>query len=110
MEELTGWVLDRVAKMPREHRFTIGDRLIATALDVTTLLCEAAYTRDKLPILQRASRELLRAQVLVRLAQGRRLLSIDQREYFGKETSEIGKMIGGWTKVVKARYERPASR
>jgi hypothetical protein len=27
MEELTLWVLQRVAKFPREHRFTLGDRL-----------------------------------------------------------------------------------
>ena len=45
MEELTAWIVEGVAKMLREHRSTIGNRLIETCLDVTMLLCEAAYTR-----------------------------------------------------------------
>jgi hypothetical protein len=42
MEDLTHWVMERVAKMPREHRFTVGGRLLETCLEVTLLLCLAA--------------------------------------------------------------------
>ena len=35
MEDLTRWVIQRVAKMPREHRFTIGDRLVETSLELS---------------------------------------------------------------------------
>lgn len=107
MEDLTNWVIERIAKMAREHRFTLGDRLIETCLDTTTLLYEAAYTREKLPLLARASRGLMRARLLVRLAQRQKVLSIDQREYFTIQSTEIGQMIGGWTKSVRARYETP---
>lgn len=47
MEDLSLWVVERVAKMPRDHKFTIGDRLIEACLTVTTLLIDATYTRDK---------------------------------------------------------------
>ncbi len=103
MEDLTVWTVERVAKMPRDHKFTVGDRLVETCLSLTTLLCEAAYTRDKLPLLLQASRALTRARLLVRVAQRLHLLSIDHREYFADQSEEIGKMLGGWTRTQRSR-------
>ncbi len=80
MEDLTVWVVERVAKMPRDHKFTVGDKLCETCLQVTTLLTEASYVRDKVALLAAASRALTRARVLVRIAQRLRLLSDSQRE------------------------------
>ncbi len=51
MEEVTHWVIERAAKMPQEHKFAIGEKLVETCLDVTCLLVEASYTRDKLALL-----------------------------------------------------------
>jgi hypothetical protein len=34
--------------MPREHKFAVGDKWVETCLEVTTLLCEATYTRERL--------------------------------------------------------------
>jgi len=51
MEELTLWVMQHVAKFSREHKFTLGDRLVETCLDVTAALVDATYTRDKLALL-----------------------------------------------------------
>ncbi len=110
MEEVTAWVMERVAKMPRDHKFTLGDRLVETCLSVTELLCEAAYCRDKLPLLLRASWALTRARLLVRLAQRLQLLSMNQREHFTEQTGEIGKMIGGWTRTMRVRQPDPAAR
>lgn len=61
MEDLALWTLERVAKMPRDHKFTLGDKLVETCLEVTTLLTEASYVRDKLTLLASASRALTRA-------------------------------------------------
>ena len=68
MESLLTWTVERAAKFPREHKFTIGDRLIETCLDVTSHLLEAAYRRDKRGDLAAASRGLIRVRVLARLA------------------------------------------
>ena len=103
MEDLTVWVIERVAKMPRDHKFTVGDKLVETCLQVTTLLTEASYVRDKVALLAAASRALTRARVLVRIAQRLRLLSDSQREYFSTQSLEIGKMLGGWTRAVRTR-------
>jgi hypothetical protein len=52
MEELTLWVIQRVAKMPRAHRFTVGNRLTETCLDVTATLLDAGFSRDKRALLE----------------------------------------------------------
>ena len=89
--------------MPRSFAATTSGLFLRTALEVTTLLCEATFVRDKLSLLGQASRALTRARILVRIAQRLRLLSIAQREYFVAQSLEIGKMIGGWTRAVQAR-------
>jgi hypothetical protein len=103
MEDLLVWVMERVAKMPRDHKFTIGDRLVEACLQTCSLLVEASFVRDKLALLAQASRALTRARVLVRVAQRLHLLSPPQREYFADQSLEIGKMLGGWTRSVQMR-------
>ena len=34
---------------------------------------------------------------------------MNQREHFAEQTAEIGKMIGGWTRTMRARQAAPAS-
>lgn len=103
MEDIAHWVLERVAKMPREHKFALGDKLVEACLDVTCALVEASYVRDKLGLLAQASRGLVRARVLARLARRSKLLSPDQLAHFERETVEAGRMLGGWTRSVRRR-------
>jgi len=48
MEDITHWVLERVAKMPRAHKFALGDKLAEACLEVTCALVDATYMRSKL--------------------------------------------------------------
>ena len=103
MESLLTWTAERVAKFPRDHKFTVGDRLIETCLDVMAHITDAAYRRDKLAALAAASRSLTRARVLARLAAALRCLSGAQHLHFVKESDEVGKMLGGWLKASQSR-------
>lgn len=61
MEGLLQWVAERVAKLPREHRFAVGDRLLVTCIEcieVMENLLDASYRRDKHASLAAASRGL----------------------------------------------------
>lgn len=95
MEDITHWIIERVAKMPREHKFALGDKLVEACLEVTCALVEATYTRDKLGLLAKASRTLLRAPPLARLASRSKLQSHEQLAYFEREMVEVGRMLGG---------------
>lgn len=107
MEDLTLWVIERVAKFPRDHKFTLGDRLVETCLDITTDLVEATYLSargpHKLARLHRAARSLTRARILVRMAQRLAILSSHQREHFAARSDDIGRMLGGWTRHLQPR-------
>ncbi len=103
METLTLWTAVRVESFPRGHKFTIGDRWLETCLEVQTSLVEAAFTRDKRQLLLRASRGLVRARVLARMAAALRAVSLDQEAHFGRESTEVGRMIGGWLRALGAR-------
>jgi hypothetical protein len=61
MEDITHWVLERVAKMPREHKFALGDKLVEPCLEATCALVVATYVRDKLEAAVARSARALRA-------------------------------------------------
>jgi len=96
MEGLLTWTAERVAKFPRDHKFTVGDRLLETCLDVMAALTDAAYRRDKREVLAAASRGLVRARILARLARVLLCLSEAQHLHFARESDEVGRMLGGW--------------
>jgi len=103
MEGLCLWVVQRAEDFPRKYKFTIGDRWVDTCIDVQTSLIEASYVREKRGLLLAASRGLVRRRILARMATALRVLSLDQEAHFGRESAEIGRMIGGWLRSVDRR-------
>jgi len=103
MEGLLTWTAERVAKFPRDHKFTVGDRLLETCLDIMAALTEAAYRRDKQAVLATASRGLVRARILARLARVLLCLSEAQHLHFVRESDEVGRMLGGWIRSGASR-------
>ncbi len=53
--ELLLWLIPQLDKLPRVRRFTLGERLEVTLLDVLERLVEAAYSRDKRAALKMAT-------------------------------------------------------
>jgi len=100
--DLARELTQRVRKFPRDLRFVLGDRLLTTSYDTLDLLIEARYTRDRLLLLRRANVLLERLRFQVRLCSDERLLSLAQYEYVAKGVDEVGRLVGGWTKVVPA--------
>ena len=45
MEGLLTWTEERVAKFPRDHKFTVGDRLLEICLDVMPVDSGAPWTQ-----------------------------------------------------------------
>ena len=54
----TKWILERVDSFPKNQRFIFGQRLADRALTVLELLVEAAYSKNKQRLLERANREI----------------------------------------------------
>jgi len=94
------WMIQKVENFPRSFRFSVGDRLVATALDIQLRLVDAAYARHKAPILTEVNGMLNRLRYLVRIAKDLKLFSIDAYGHAAERIDEIGRMTGGWKKAT----------
>jgi len=102
MYNLIKWLIPQIAKLPRSHKFTLGDRITNLVLDTLDLLIQAVYTRSRLELLQKANLNLERLRYLIRLCYELDLLTLKRYEYVSREINEIGKQIGGWIRQQRS--------
>jgi hypothetical protein len=95
------WLIPFIDRLPRVRRFTLGQRIESSALEVLEALTEAAYCRDRAAALARASRTLQRLRFLVRAAKDLRLVDLRRYEFASERIDEIGRMVGGWMRSQK---------
>lgn len=61
------WVTQVVGRLPRDHKFTIGDRLTGRAMSLIENIVESVYTRDRAPLLRRAQLDVEQMRYLFRI-------------------------------------------
>ena len=89
-------------KFPKVHRYTLGQKLDDTTLELFEFLVLASKRQlEKSTLLHKANAKLETLKLLLRLAKDTK--SIDNNKYLALESSlqEIGKMLGGWMKHVE---------
>lgn len=96
---LTLWYINKLSKLPKNHRFTLGEKIQNSLLDLLLLLNDAVYSKNKKTILTQANKELEKLRILSRLMQDLKLLSVDNYRFVTSYINEIGKMLGGWLNV-----------
>ena len=106
--DLLLWLVLRVERFPRAHKFTLGDRLETAALDLNLALLEAGHAHSKERVLHRANRLLDQIRILLRLARDLRVLTPRQHEYASGSVEELGRMVGGWLKWSREGRKEPA--
>ena len=92
------WLIPQISKLPRSHKFTLGDRITNVGLDILMLLVEASYTHEKLELLRQANRKLEQLRYLLRLCRDLDLFPLQRYEHISREINEAGSLIGGWVK------------
>ena len=105
--DLVLWLLPHIAKFPREHRFTLGNRLEEGVLEILETLVEASYAKEKVLLLQKANLRLERVRYLLRLSKDLRLITVKQYEFASESLLSIGKEVGGWLKRQTAKQDAP---
>ncbi len=101
--DLAKEMLTRVAKFPRDHKFTLGDRIAERVLDVLESLLGAAYSKDKIAWLEKAHRRLEEVRMLLRLSRELGPLSNQGYEHVMVMVTELGKQVVGWRKQAEKR-------
>ncbi len=98
--ELLLWLIPHLDKFPRVRRFTLGERLESTLIEVLELLVEAAFSRVKQDALKRANLRLEVARHLWRLAHELQVIPLRQYEHGARLMDDLGRQVGGWLRTL----------
>ena len=104
--QLVLWLIPVLDGLPRRQKFQLGDRLQSTALDVLDLLIEAAYTRERAALLQRANLSLEKLRFWVRLAKDLQLIDFKRYEHAARLIDALGRQVGGWLRAERSPLGR----
>jgi len=111
--DLIKWYVPILNQLPRDHRFQLGDRMVAGLYDLLESLIFVRYQHeDKLPHLQRLNSKLDVLRYQTRLLLDFDLLSHKRYQYVGQMIHAIGTDLGGWIRQQqhKAEKEKAAAR
>ncbi len=97
---LVVWLIPQLDKFPRNRRFTLGERIETAILEVLETLVEAAYSRERRPLLKQANIRLAVVRHLWRAAYELKVISVKRFEHGAKLINELGKQIGGWLRSL----------
>ncbi len=97
------WAVPAMAKLPRNQRYTLGEKIENKLFDLIDLLIEAQYSKEKSAILKQANLKIEQMRYLFRLCHDLRLINAAAYELSSKYLMNIGMQIGGWLKQQSAR-------
>jgi len=98
---LTLWYLKKIEKLPKNHRYTLGEKIQQSLLDLLMILSDTIYSKNKHALLTQANQEIERLRLLTKLIKDLSILSTDNNRFVISSLNEIGQMIGGWRKTLR---------
>ncbi len=98
------YLLPYIAKMPRSHRFTLGEQLEKQLFAILEGTIAAAYTRDRVKILQGVNLRLEYIRHYLRLAKDIKCLPLQRYEVASRLINGIGQQLGGWLRAGKTGH------
>lgn len=96
---MSKWYIQKLASLPKNHRFTLGEKIQSIVLELLMLLSDAIYTVQKTPLLRQANKELEKLRLLTKLIKDLELLTQKSYRFVMVLIDEIGYMLGGWIKA-----------
>ena len=101
--DLILWYVPRLNKLPRDHKFMLGDRIQASLYGLLEGLIRARYAREKLALLEPLNTELEVLRYQTRLCKDFELLDARRFEHVSKLINEIGENLGGWIRQQRSK-------
>jgi len=96
--DLIKWYVPVLNRLPRSHKFLIGDRIITGLYNLLDGLIQARYAQEKLPELRGLNTQLDILRHQTQLLLEFQLLSDRRYEYVSQHINTIGSDLGGWIK------------
>jgi hypothetical protein len=101
--DLVKWYIPILTRLPRNHKYTLGDRLITNLYTLLDDLITAQYEREKLPRLQSINTRLEIIRYQTRLLHEFDLIHALRYEHAAKLTNDIGSDLGGWIRQQRSK-------
>lgn len=101
--DLIKWYVPILNRLPRNHKFILGERLTQGLYDLLEGLITARYQRQKLETLEPLNINLDILRYQTRLLLDFDLITTQRYEYISKRFAEIGSELGGWIKQQQTR-------
>jgi len=98
------WSSVRIAKFPKDHKYTLGNRLSNSLYDFLEGLIYL-YGDAELRGLRRLSKKLDIIRYYIRLSMDLKILSIEQYACAAERIDEIGRLLGGWIKAFRSKKD-----
>lgn len=96
--DLIKWYVPILNRLPKTHKFTLGERLINRLYNLLEGLLQAKYSHQKLAQLEELNIQLDILRYFTRLLLDFQLIEINRYEYASKLIDEIGVELGKWIK------------
>lgn len=97
------WYVPIIERLPKIHKFTLGDRIINGLYDVLEGLIQAKFAQNKLSQLEPLNTQLDILRYQTRMLLDFEFISAQRYEYAIKLIDEIGGELGGWIKKQRDR-------
>ena len=107
--DLIKWYVPILNRLPRDHRFQLGDRMVQGLYTLLESLILVRYQREKLSQLQIINSQLDVLRYQTRLLLDFDLLSHKRYQYVGQKINDIGIDLGSWIKQQQSKTERQNS-
>ncbi|MGI0486433.1 diversity-generating retroelement protein Avd [Pantanalinema rosaneae CENA516] len=99
--DLIRWYVPILNRLPRDHKFLLGDRITTGLYDMLEELIQARYAQDKLTRLQALNSKLDILRHQTRLLLDFNLMQAERYDYVGQLINAIGTDLGSWIKQQK---------
>jgi 23S rRNA-intervening sequence protein len=94
--DLIKWYVPVLNKLPRDHKFNLGDRIIKALYDTLEDLIYARYATEELARLEAINTRLDVVRYQTRLLKDFELIDVRRYGHAAKLINQIGRALGGW--------------
>ena len=101
--DLIKWYVPILNRLPRDHKFGLGERMVSELYDILEGLVLARYARDKLKLLQPLTGKLDILTYQTRLLFDFKLVELRRYEYASSLLDELGRQLNGWISQQRNR-------
>ncbi|MEA5464351.1 diversity-generating retroelement protein Avd [Leptothoe sp. PORK10 BA2] len=106
--DLIKWYVPILNRLPKNHRFLLGDRMASSLYDLLEQLIKARYEQQKLPRLENLNSQLDILRYQTRLLLDFQEMDAKRYGYICQRLDAIGNELGGWIRQQKGKpHEAP---